>query len=146
MELVTEIRLMRQLGVDVAYGNIRRQNNTLKIVVPPGTMPGTMRQQVNGVVTSELSFKVSSAKGVITTDPPNTCRPKLGAPHPLLMEPEDADVSRYPTFPRENATGASMRISSSCSLLGRRWRFTSTSYNFRMFSPCSNELSIAARN
>jgi hypothetical protein len=82
----------------VAYGNIRRKNNTLKIIIPPGTVTETTRQQPNGVVTSELTFKFSTAK-VVVTDPPSICRPKLSATHPLFTGPVDADLSTYPHLP-----------------------------------------------
>jgi hypothetical protein len=68
---------MTVLVTDVAYGNIQRKNNTLKIIVPPGTVIEATRQQPNGVVTSELTFKFSIAKVVVTEDPLSICRPKL---------------------------------------------------------------------
>jgi hypothetical protein len=52
--------------------NIRRKSNTLKIIIPPGTVTET-RQQTNGVIASELTFKFSTVKVVVTLDPPNTC-------------------------------------------------------------------------
>jgi hypothetical protein len=88
--------LTRQSCADVAYGNIWRKNNTLKIIVPPCTVTETTRKQANGVVTSELAFKFSTAKVVLTLDPPITCRPKLSASHLLLTGPEGAELSRYP--------------------------------------------------
>jgi hypothetical protein len=99
MELLAGMHLTRKLGADVAYGNTRRKNNTLKIIVPPGTVTKTTRQQHHCVITSQLTFKFSTARVVITTDPPSTCRPKLSAAHPLLTGPEDADFSRYPHLP-----------------------------------------------
>jgi hypothetical protein len=99
MELLAGMHITRQSGSDVAYGNIRRKNNTLKIIIPPGTVAETTRQQPNGVVTSELTFKFSTAKVVVTIDPPNTCRPKLSAAHPLLTGPEDAELTMYPHHP-----------------------------------------------
>jgi hypothetical protein len=89
--------LTRQAGADdVAYGNTRRKNYTMKIIVPHGTVTETMRKQPNGVVTSELAVRFSTTKVVVTVDPPNTCRPKLSAAHPLSTRAEDADLSRYP--------------------------------------------------
>jgi hypothetical protein len=93
------MHLTRQSGADVAYGNIRRKNNTLKIIIPPSTVTETTKRHPNCVVTSELTFRFSTAKVVVPVDPPNTCRPKLSAPHPLLTGPEDADLSRYPYLP-----------------------------------------------
>jgi hypothetical protein len=99
MELLAGMHLTRQSGADVAYGNIPRKNNTLKIIIPPGTVTETTRQQPNGVVTSKLTFKFSTAKVVVTIDPPSTCRPKLSAAHPLLTGPEDVELTRYPHLP-----------------------------------------------
>jgi hypothetical protein len=99
MELLAGMHITRQLGADMAYGNIRTKNNTLKIIVPPGTVIETTRRQPNGVVTSELTFKFSIAKVVVSADPPTTCRPTLSSAHPLLTGPEDADLSRYPHLP-----------------------------------------------
>jgi hypothetical protein len=61
MELLAGMHLKRQSGADVAYGNIQRKNNTLKVIIPPGTVTETTRQQPNSVVTSELTFKFSTA-------------------------------------------------------------------------------------
>jgi hypothetical protein len=99
MEQLAGMHLTGQAGADVAYGNIRWRNSTLKIIVPPCTMTQTLRKQPNGVATSELTFKFSTAKVVVTVDPPSTCRPKPSAAHPLLMGAEDADLSRYPHLP-----------------------------------------------
>jgi hypothetical protein len=99
MEQLAGMHLTRQAGADVAYGNIRRRNSTLKIIVPPGTVTETLRKQPNGIVTSEVTFKFSTAKVVVTVDPPSTCRPKLSASHPLSTGAEDADLSRYPHLP-----------------------------------------------
>jgi hypothetical protein len=116
MELLAGMHLTRQPGADVAYGNIRRKNNTLKTIIPPGTVTETTRQQPNGVVTSELAFKFSTAKIRFRVDPPSTCRSKMLAAHPLFTGPEDAELTRYPHLPRGVVTSANMRCSSSCSL------------------------------
>jgi hypothetical protein len=59
-----------------------------------------VRKQPNCVVTSELTFKFSIAKVVVTVDPPSACRPnKLSAAYPLSTGAEDADFSRYPHLP-----------------------------------------------
>jgi hypothetical protein len=102
MELLAGMHLMRQSDADVAYSNIRRKNNTLKIIIPPGTVTETARQQPNGVVTSELTSKFSTAKVVVIVDPPCRCRPKLSASHPLLTGPEDAELTRYPHLPPQD--------------------------------------------
>jgi hypothetical protein len=99
MEQLAEMHLTRQARADVAYGNMRRRNSTLKIIVPPRTVTETLRKQPNGVVTSELTFKFSTAKVVVTADLPSTCRPKLSAAHPLSTGAEDADLSRYLHLP-----------------------------------------------
>jgi hypothetical protein len=93
------MHLTRQVGADVAYGNIRRRNSAQTIIVPPGTVTETLRKHPNGIVTSELTFKFGTAKVVVTLDPPSTCRPKLSTAHPLLTGAEDADLSRYPHLP-----------------------------------------------
>jgi hypothetical protein len=77
MEVLAGMHLTQQSDADVAYGNIRIKSNTLKIIVPPGTVTETTRQQPNGVVTSELTFKFCTAKVVVTVDPLSICRPKL---------------------------------------------------------------------
>jgi hypothetical protein len=99
MELLAGIHLTPQSYADVAYGNIRRKNNTLKIIIPPGTAIETTRRQPNVIATSELTFKFSTTKLVVAIDPPNTCRPKLLAAHPVLAGPEDAELSRFPHLP-----------------------------------------------
>jgi hypothetical protein len=99
MDLLAGMNLTQQSGADVAYGNIRKKNNTLKCIVSPGTVTETTRQQPNGVVTSELTFKFSIAKVIVTIDPPNTCRTELSAADPLLTGPEGAELSRCPHLP-----------------------------------------------
>jgi hypothetical protein len=95
-KVLARMHLTRQSRADVAHGSIRRKNNALKVIVPLGTVPTTTRQQPDSVVTSELTFKFSTAKVVVTINPPMTCRPKLSATHPLLTGPKDAELSRYP--------------------------------------------------
>jgi hypothetical protein len=131
------MHLTRQSGADVEYGDIRRKNNTLKFIIPPGTVTETTRQQPNGAVTSELTFKFSTAKVVVKVDPYSTCRPKLSAAHPLLTDPEDAELTRYPP-PGGIVTTASMRSSSSCSLFKKSQIFATASYNCIIFSTCNN--------
>jgi hypothetical protein len=104
MEQLIGMHLTRQAGADVAYGNIRRRNSTLKIIVPPGTVTETLRKQPNCIVTSEVTFKFSTNKFstnkvVVTVDPPSTCRPKLSASHLLSTGAEDADLSGHPHLP-----------------------------------------------
>jgi hypothetical protein len=69
------MHLTLQACADVAYGDIRRRNNTLKIIVPHGTVTETLRKQRNGVVT--LTFKFNTVRVVVTVDPLSTCRPNL---------------------------------------------------------------------
>jgi hypothetical protein len=138
MEQLAGMHLARQARADVAYVNIRRRSSTLKIIVPPGTVTETLKKQPDGIVTSENTFKLSTAKVVITVDPPSTCGPKLSDAHPHSTGADDADLSRYPTCPPGTAISASMRSSGSCSRLGTSRRFITTKFICLILSTCSN--------
>jgi hypothetical protein len=100
MEQLAGMHLMQYACADIAHGNIRRRNSTLKIIVPPGTVTRTLRKHPNGVVTSELTLKFNTAKDVVTVNPQSTCRPKLSVAQHLSTGPEDADLSRHPHLRR----------------------------------------------
>eukprot|EP00873_Tetraselmis_striata_P016664 jgi/Tetstr1/436928/TSEL_025701.t1 len=99
MELLGGFHHIRQTGKDKGYGNIRRRRNSLKIMVPPGTLVERTWKNPNGVISSEVTFTFSTAKVVVTEDPPTTCKPKMSAAHPLDTSPETASLSRYPHIP-----------------------------------------------
>eukprot|EP00873_Tetraselmis_striata_P000516 jgi/Tetstr1/420780/TSEL_011857.t1 len=95
MELLGGFHHIRQTGKDKGYGNIRRRRNSLKIMVPPGTLVERTWKNPNRVISSELTFTFSTAKVVVTEDPPTTCKPKIQRDYvqfkfqqSLLQEPE----------------------------------------------------------
>eukprot|EP00873_Tetraselmis_striata_P032830 jgi/Tetstr1/453094/TSEL_003934.t1 len=64
-------------------------------MVPPGTLVERTWKNPNGVISSELTFTFSTAKVVVTKDPPTTCKPKIQRDYvqfkfqqSLLQEPE----------------------------------------------------------
>eukprot|EP00873_Tetraselmis_striata_P037489 jgi/Tetstr1/457753/TSEL_044298.t1 len=76
-------RELRVTGKDKGYGNIRRRRNSLKIMVPPGTLVERTWKNPNGVISSEVTFTFSTAKVVVTED--------------STKPPASQDVSRPPT-------------------------------------------------
>eukprot|EP00873_Tetraselmis_striata_P009490 jgi/Tetstr1/429754/TSEL_001931.t1 len=59
MELLGGFHHIRQTGNDKGYGDIRRRRNSLKIMVPPGTLVERTWKNPNGVISSEFKFQQS---------------------------------------------------------------------------------------